>query len=325
MNWQEFSKEYLHFTRKERIGIIVLSVLAVVFFALPSVLRRSFSSGYIAPDTAWLNAATNLQIRDTFFTQTAEPTPEDDPAPAFLFDKPMYRTKENPPSKSELFYFDPNTIGASGWEKLGLRKKVIQTILRYREKGGYFRKPEDLRKIYGLRPEEYTRLAPFIQILPAAMNPVETNSTSKRSEKPVTKYDLPHRFPVDINTADTTAFISLPGIGSRLAGRITSFREKLGGFYSVEQLKEIYGLADTTFQKIKPLVKLENPTLRKININTASLEELKAHPYIRYPLAQPIIAYRNEHGPFSRPEDLRKVMAVTEEFFRKISPYITVE
>jgi len=124
--------------------------------------------------------------------------------------------------------------------------------------------------------------------------------------------------------ADTTAFISLPGIGSKLAARIINFRDKLGGFYSVEQVKETFGLPDSTYQKIKQYLNLENPSVKKININTATVDELKAHPYIKYILANPIVAYRNEHGLFSKIEDVKKVMVVTEEVYSRIAPYLSL-
>jgi competence ComEA-like helix-hairpin-helix protein len=116
----------------------------------------------------------------------------------------------------------------------------------------------------------------------------------------------------------------LPGIGSKLAVRIVTFREKLGGFYSVEQIGETYGLPDSTFQKIKQYLKLDNSSVKKININTASIDEMKTHPYIKYSIANPIIAYRNEHGAFSKIEDIKKVMAVTDEIYKKIAPYLTL-
>jgi len=130
---------------------------------------------------------------------------------------------------------------------------------------------------------------------------------------------------IDINTADTSAFISLPGIGSKLAARIVTFREKLGGFYSVEQIGETYGLADSTFQKIKQYFKLDNASVKKININTATVDEMKSHPYIKYSLANPILAYRNEHGAFSKIEDVRKVMIITDQIYEKIAPYLTIQ
>ena len=237
---------------------------------------------------------------------------------------PKGRTIESnrdPKRSIRLFYFDPNTVTDEGWRELGLRDKTIQTIRNFLSKGGRFRKAEDLQKIYGLFPDEYERLMPFIRI--EALQSVK-NETAEIEEKPSTRPAPPSRFTViDINLADTSAWIALPGIGSKLASRIVNFREKLGGFYAINQVAETFGLADSTFQKIRSWLKLDQPQLRKININTATLEELKAHPYIRFTLARPIVAYRSEHGPFTKLEDIKKVMAVTEEIYNKISPYLS--
>jgi competence protein ComEA len=110
-----------------------------------------------------------------------------------------------------------------------------------------------------------------------------------------------------------------------LAARIVNFRDKLGGFYSIEQVGETFGLPDSTFQKIKPLLQLKNSSIRKININTATVDELKAHPYIKYSIANPIVAYRTQHGPFSNIEDIKKVMVVTNEIYNKIAPYLIAQ
>ena len=128
--------------------------------------------------------------------------------------------------------------------------------------------------------------------------------------------------PVDINLADTTAFIALPGIGSKLAERIVKFREKLGGFYSIDQIGEVYGLADTVFQKIRPLLSMTAFQVRKININTASLDELKAHPYIRFVIARSIVAWREQHNGFTSLEDFKKMVLMTEEIYTKVYPYL---
>ena len=83
-------------------------------------------------------------------------------------------------------------------------------------------------------------------------------------------------------------------------------------------------MPDSTFQKIKQYLKLDNISVKKININTATIDDLKAHPYIKYSLANPIVAYRNEHGPFTKVEDIKNVMAVTDEIYKKIAPYLTL-
>ncbi len=118
-------------------------------------------------------------------------------------------------------------------------------------------------------------------------------------------------------------FISLPGIGSKLAERIVSFRKKLGGFFSVDQIGEVYGLRDSVFQKIKGNLSCISVNLRKININTASKEELQAHPYIRWNIANMIIEYRNQHGAFVSLDDLRKISALDESKLHNIKQYLT--
>src|SRR5205085_1585382 len=145
----------------------------------------------------------------------------------------------------ELFPFDPNTLDAAGWEKLGIRARTIQTIQNFIAKGYEFRKPDDIRRIYGLEKAEADRLVPYVRISQkeAAVTVFEKrpNPTAK------TEFER-HAFKIiDINAADTTEFISLPGIGSKLATRIVRFRERLGGFSTVDQLGETYGIPDSTF------------------------------------------------------------------------------
>ena len=225
---------------------------------------------------------------------------------------------------AQLFYFDPNTISEDGWKRLGLRDKTIATIQNYRNKGGKFRKPGDLQKVYGLGKSEYERLAPYIKM--------ETEKEEPQSEKLIpaktdeTKnYSTSSRYSiVDINTADTSALIALPGIGSKLALRIVTFRDKLGGFYAIEQVKEIYGLQDSVFQKLKHYLKLDNKSVKKINVNTATKDELKIHPYVKWNIANAIVEYRNQHGPFAKLEDLKKITVIDGDAYNKLAIYLTL-
>lgn len=310
MKWKTILAGYFTFSRRERIGLLLLTTLILFIFLLPAVIRERDSQPPAPADTAWISAAKKLELAETKKGRYEG----DDNEPSYHYDRSV--TNSNP--SASLFYFDPNTLNAAGWQSLGLKDKTIQTIRNYLDKGGHFYTPADLKRIYGLHINDYMRLEPWIRI-----------ETSNPIDKPVIyarKETEPKRFSyhvIDINTADTTAFISLPGIGSKLAARIVNFRNKLGGFYSIDQVGETYGLPDSSFQKIKQYLKLENMFIKKININTATPDELKAHPYIRYSVANPIIAYRNEHGPFSSIEDLKKVMMVTDEVYNKILPYLT--
>ena len=325
MKWHEFIRDYLLFTRKERIGILtVVSVILLTLF-LPDILSKSTRNRPIKMDTAWMTAVKRSEIIVQDSSNNDYQKNDNDNASTYQYDKRKSSYNENDITKGELFYFDPNTITEPEWKKLGLRDKTIKTIENYLSKGGHFYKPADLQKIYGLHADEYERLRSYIKI------ESNTSRTNQEFVSPKTKDEIQPakiytaRYSIiDVNTADTTAFISLPGIGSKLAARIVTFRKKLGGFYSVEQIGETYGLPDSTFQNIKQWLKLDNASVKKININTATVDEMKSHPYIKYNLANPIVTYRNEHGSFSKVEDIKKVMVVTDEIYKKIEPYLSL-
>lgn len=315
MSWKEFAADWLNFTRKDRIGLLVIFSLMILVLLIPSFLHRA-GTGKIQTDTSWIATLEKLEQKSSIDHADEEEEEEN-------FLQPYYRKTNGDPnlSEGELFYFDPNTLPVNDWKRLGLRDKTIRTIQNYLQKGGRFRKPEDLQRIYGLSAEQYKRIESYIRI--SGMDVARNDFTFPEEFKPVKKESRTYSI-IDINTADTTAFINLPGIGSKLAARIVSFRDKLGGFYSIEQVAETFGLADSTFQKIKPFLRLGTTGIKKIGINTITLDELKTHPYIRFSIASAIIAFRNEHGPFQKVEDIKKVMAVTEEIYKKCYPYLSI-
>ena len=324
MQWKEFVADYLSFTKRDRVGIIVVILVVTAVFFLPKIFSATAEAKTVPADTAWVIAMKKLEQKDTTTDDQRYRQYNDENSSAYHYDRSAnnYYSK----TKGQLFYFDPNTLSTEGWQKLGLRDKTISTIQNYLGKGGQFRKPGDLQRIYGLFPNEYERIAPYIKIGSISEPNTSKNFTGQTpSENLVAKPYTPRYAIIDINSADTTSLIALPGIGSKLAARIINFSDKLGGFYSLSQVGETFGLPDSTFQKIKQYLKLENISVRKININKATVDELKAHPYIKYSLANPIVAYRNEHGAFAKPEDVKKVMTVTDDIYNKIAPYLIVQ
>lgn len=152
---------------------------------------------------------------------------------------------------------------------------------------------------------------------------------SRFRHKPFYKRDSFPRFVrkaivVDINRADSLLWEQLPGIGPVLARRITYFRERLGGFHSIAQVGETYGLADSVFNKIQPLLRLGDVSLRKIDLNETDEKSLADHPYINTKLARVIIRYRNSHGPFSQVEGLKDIALVDDSIYRKLEKYLVV-
>jgi competence protein ComEA len=313
MKWKEFLRDYFTFTRKEKIGLLIVILLIIGIWIFPKVSIPSRSKT-IPPDTSWITAAKNL------VNSTDDSDNQPDYVDNFTYSKPLAEPSKE--LKQQFFYFDPNSLSFDGWKKLGLREKTVVTIQNYLHKGGHFYKAEDLKKIYGVHPDEYAKLEPYIRI--AATAPVEL-PTGKKAEFKKQTFSKEREFAmVEINTADTSAFIALPGIGNKLALRIVNFREKLGGFYSVDQIREIYGLPDSIFQKIKPFFKLGVSPVRKFNINTATKDELKSHPYLKWNLANAIVEYRTQHGNFSSLEDLKKISLITPEVFDQIKFYLAL-
>lgn len=305
---------YLSFTRKERTGIIVLLLVIISATALPFLYPLFKSKRATAAPTQDEMAALSLKQKDSS-RYVGNDYAKDHT------NYPRYRNNNKMPA-GELFYFDPNTASAADWKRLGLRDKTIATIQNYLAKGGHFYQPADIGKIWGLHDDEVERLLPYVRI--AATASAEKYNRPSAFEKKENVYEK-KMTTVDINSGDTAAFIALPGIGAKLAGRIVAFRDKLGGFYSVNQIAETYGLADSVFQKIKSRLMLGQAPVALLNINTATLEQLKVHPYIRYQLANAIVQYRAQHGAFAKLEDLRKIMLVTEEAYNKIAPYLTIQ
>ncbi|WP_346317496.1 helix-hairpin-helix domain-containing protein [Chitinophaga sp. YIM B06452] len=129
---------------------------------------------------------------------------------------------------------------------------------------------------------------------------------------------------IDVNAADSAQWERLPGIGPALAKRIVGFRERLGGFYDTRQVGEVYGLADSVFNKIQPFLRLGDVSLRKISLNETDDKSLALHPYINTKLARVIVRYRSAHGPFREVEALRALALVDDSIYRKIEKYLKV-
>jgi len=218
-------------------------------------------------------------------------------------------TKEDTPL-GEPFNFDPNTADEATLRKLGISEKVARVILNYREKGGRFRKKEDLAKIYSLPEADYQRLEPFIQIDP--------DQTAAKTVQPTAAAAA---ILIDVNKASAEDWQRLRGVGATTAGRIVAYREKLGGFASVDQVGETFGLPDSTFQHIKSQLNF-SPIFKPLAVNTAGIDELDAHPYLSRKEATAMAAYRANHGDFKNFEDVKKVKALSSKTLEKIRPYL---
>ncbi len=221
----------------------------------------------------------------------------------------VYNNKKQNNKTRNLVEFDPNTATDKIFEDLGLTKKQIASINKYRTKGGKFYKKEDFKKMYVISEKEYEILAPYIII--------------KKEEKPNKKSTV--KIPtVDINTADTAILKKLPGIGPTYSTRIVNYRNKLGGFIKIEQISEVYGIKPETYNKIKPYLTISKIQVKKININFSEYKDLVKHPYINSKTANKILKYKKANGFYSSVEILLQKNIIDEKIYNKLKFYLTV-
>lgn len=211
-------------------------------------------------------------------------------------------------SSDSLFYFDPNTLQAQNWKKLGLNDKQINIIENFRNKGGIFYSAEDFKKIYGISNETYKKLSPYIKI--------------EKSQTKNTKTTTP--LLVDINSASHEELTNIKGIGDYLANNIIWYRKKLGGYTQKEQLLEIKNFRKSTFEQINTNIIIDATKIRKININFAEVKDLVKHPYINYDEAKAIVDYRTKNGAYKSINILIEKKIITNDTFNKIKAYLSI-
>ena len=219
--------------------------------------------------------------------------------------------------------FDPNTATENYLLSLGLEGKTVKVLLKFREKGGGFRTKEDLKKVYGFSDIDFLRISPFVQIA-ENHNIAKENTKAFETSLPFKKAETVGMASIDINQAQIKDLLVLRGIGSTFASRIIEHRERLGGFSSLNQLKEVYGLPDSTLHIIMPFLRITTSPHRKILINKSTIEEL-IHPYLLRKQAEVIVRYRVNHGSFKNTDDLKKTGVFTEIMAEKLKPYLVFD
>lgn len=248
-----------------------------------------------------------------------------------------------------LTYFDPNTADSTQLLSLGLQPWQVRSIYRYRAAGGVYSSPEDFAQLYGLTVKKYRELLPYIRISeeyrmasevykrPSHRKPyvtahrADTAVGADRLQKRVgqsSEMYYPAKLKagetIMLNDADTLMLRRVPGIGPYFARRIVRYRERLGGFVSLDQLLEIQDFPESAL----PYLAFDDnasASVKKININSATSEELRRHPYISFIMARQIMDYRRLRGRISDLDDLRLLPTFTDDVIRRLRPYVVYE
>jgi len=220
----------------------------------------------------------------------------------------------------DLFNFNPNKLDRDGWEKLGLRRRIIDIIENYRNSGGVFREKKDLLKIYGLDQAQYAILEPYI-VLPDQEHS-DNNSRMSKSNKKKKKEYLRKDTVINLNKADTFNLLLVHGIGPYYAKRICKYRDLLGGFSRIEQLKEVYGINDTVYNTINASLKVDTSEIEKIHLNNTTFKKLIRHPYINAYQTKAIMKYVDYKGTIQSTKELVENNILDEQTYNKVSIYI---
>jgi DNA uptake protein ComE-like DNA-binding protein len=211
--------------------------------------------------------------------------------------------------------FDPNAISRDTLVAWGLSEDVAERWVRFREGGKVFKNSEDLLDVFGMVQEWVDHMAPLAQW--PAEKTVEQDSVTETVHRKVRK--------VEINSADSLSLIQVPGIGGYTASKILKLREEMGGFYTLSQIREIYGLRPENFELISKYTFVDRTFIRQININSAPIEEMASHPYISESVAREIEKFRVEFRSFERLDEIQKLYAVDSALYEKIKPYLTLQ
>lgn len=311
-------KDFLYFSRAERRGILLLiAAICLGFLAVALITTHRNGAGADATQTAE-DAAARLQyeefiasLQETEKPYAARRYPQHDKYAANKREK-----NDTPPAVLSLF--NPNRADSASFRRLGLPAWMAKNILNYRAKGGKFRRAEDFRKIYGLTDEQYATLSPYIYIAPedTASNTPRLYTPPRPAAAKSEKY-APGTV-INLNLADTTELKKIPGIGSGLSRLIAGYRQQLGGFYRVEQLKEIN--LDT--EVLKEWFSANPADIRRINLNRAGVERLRSHPYINFYQARAIVEHRKKKGKLTSLKPFALYEEFTEEDLERISHYV---
>lgn len=295
-------KDFFYYSKAERRIILFLLLMALLLTGIYVFVPRKEASLLIDQDT---------EEMDSFLVHLKEKER-----------KAVYRKYTDEDRTPILREFDPNTVDSMTLRELGLPAFMARNILRYREKGGVFRVPEDFARMYGLRENQFKTLLPYIVIAEKFQRRDTIHRFSgKKDSLPEQSRKYMEGTVIDLNSADTTELKGVPGIGTGLARMIVAYRRRLGGFHEVSQLQEIPHVGT----EVNKWFMIKNDTLRKLYVNKNGLDKLRAHPYMNFYKAKAILEYRRKRGRIKGMSQLALFEEFTEADLKKLSPYLSFE
>lgn len=288
-------KSYFLFSKEQRNGIfllllIIIMIQAVLFF----YGRFDVSVAKTAQESQWLSLQSKVD--------------------ALKLASSDY--------KYELKPFNPNYITDYKGYKLGMSVDEIDRLLSFRKSNQYVNSAQDFQRVTKVSDSLLAVIAPYFKFPEWVSNKKSTkafvnypNKSFIKSDKIVIK---------DINTATQEDFMKINGIGQGYSERIIIFRERLGGFVSMHQMEDVWGLPPEVITKLNVSFKIESQIApEKLDINNATINEIAKFPYFNYVMAKEIVKSRSMNGDFKTATDLTKIKGLSIEKANIIALYLT--
>jgi competence ComEA-like helix-hairpin-helix protein len=304
--FSRFVNAYFSFLQKDRIGVLTLSIFVLIMIAGHVIINHI-----------------NLIPRSDFTE--------------FKHKLENWENNHLDQNVQALFVFDPNMVTEGKLDCLAVPSAIKSNMLRYRAAGGRFVRAEDIRKIYGMNDSIFLILKPYIQIENISTGMLKKHEKDDAQTKPdnlkddtekdlVRVNDEPLKTIlslIELNSADSAELTCLKGIGPVYASRIIKYRNLLGGFYSENQLLEVYGFKEETFNRVKDFIIVDTTKIKKLRINFVDYTDLVRHPYVKENHVESILNYRRLNGPFTFLEQLVGNELMDSITFNVLKPYLT--
>ncbi len=281
-------KNYFSFTRTQRTGILSLFSIIVLVQIGYYVITQRISPEASQPDESWL--ALQKEI-DSLKILKSE-------------------------SKRTIYPFNPNFITDFKGYTLGMSVAEIDRLLEFRKSNRYVNSAAEFQQVTKVSDSLLNAIAPYFKFPEWTQKGNSISFAQQRSAPKEVRI-------IDINQATQEDLIKVYGIGPAISERILKFKQSLGGFVSMAQMNDVWGLSPEVIEKLNEGFKVSTPPdIKKIAINDASIKELAAFPYFRYALAKQIVTYRSMNGDFKSAADLAKVNGLPPEKAEIIALYL---
>lgn len=295
---------YFVMTAEQWLGLVVLVVLVVGTLMVVKRFQPPKED-----ETVWVNDSTKMQFADYQEKQDS-------------IRKAQWR-RQRDTIAIRMEVFDPNTADSSTLVHLGFKPWQAKNMVKYRAAGGKYRKPEDLKKLYGMTDSMFQALTPYIYITREEVDSVAVDSLRKDS-LPRWKEENKDTI-LNLRTADTVELKMIHGIGSYRARQIVRYREQLGGFVSVEQVLEAKGMENVDADSLLAHFWIDSVKIEAMNVNSVGVQRLSRHPYLRFEQAQAIYELRRKKIRLDSIQQLQQIECISAETLEKIAPYLNFD